>query len=382
MEVHSIMDLPDDCLIFIFQALDCGPDRESFGLTCHRWLRIQNITRRSLQFHCSLSLFNRSPSQSNIDISSYRLSRLLTRFTYLRSLSLSGCTKLPDSGLAQLQFSGHDLRALHMDCCFGITDNGISLISTSCPNLAVISLYRCNVTDAGLEALACSCLGLRDVNLAYCSLITDRGVSALSQRCRELQAVKVSSCRRISGTGFRGCSQTLAHIDAESCKLEPEGIMDIVSGKGLEYLNLSGLSWQFQADALGPIGGGVCERLKILNLRMCRTIGNESIYSIAKGCPLLEEWNLALCHEVKLQGWESIGRFCNNLERLHVNRCRNLCDRGFQALREGCRRLSALYISGSYRISGHTIELFKLHRGHVEIMEKEVMCIGPHWTSQ
>lgn len=379
MEVSSsIMDLSDDCLIFIFQALDCQADQESFGLTCRRWLHIQNITRLSLQFHCSFSLFNVNPSQSNFSVGSYHLSRLLTRFSHLQSLSLSGCTELPDSALAQLQSSGHRLRALHLDCCFGITDSGITLIGSSCPNLAVISLYRCPVTDTGLEALACSCPGLRDVNLAYCYRITDSGLRALSQGCRELRAVNISFCRNLSGIGFRGCSQTLVHVDAESCKLEPEGIMAIIGGSGLEYLNISGMSWGLGANGLCSIGGGFCKRLKIINLRMCRTIGDNSISAIAKGCPLLEEWNLALCHEVKLQGWESIGKFCNNLEILHVNRCRNLCDSGIQALRDGCRRLSILYISKAYRTSA--IELFKLQRGRVQIREEEVMFVGPDWT--
>ncbi|KAK4752599.1 hypothetical protein SAY87_021397 [Trapa incisa] len=378
MEASSIIDIPDDCLIFIFQALDCQADRESFGLTCRRWLHIQNITRLSLQFHCSFSLFNITPSQSNLSVESYHLSRLLTRFSHLQSLSLSGCTELPDSALAQLGSSGHRLQALHLDCCFGITDIGISLIGSSCPNLAVISLYRCLVTDEGLEALACSCPGLRDVNLAYCYLITDGGLRALLRGCRELRAVKISFCRHLSGIGFRDCSQTLAHVDAESCKLEPEGIMAIVSGGGLQYLNISGLSSGLRVNGLCSIGEGFCKSLKILNLRMCRTIGDESILSIAKGCPLLKEWNLALCHEVKLPGWESIGRFCNSLEVLHVNRCRNLCDRGIQALRDGCRRLCILHINRAYRTSA--IELFKLHRGRVQIREEEVMCVGPDWT--
>ncbi|GAV68400.1 hypothetical protein CFOL_v3_11903, partial [Cephalotus follicularis] len=147
-----IMHLPDDCLSFIFQRLDCRSDRESFGLTCHRWLNIQNISRRSLEFNCS--------------------------FTQL------------------------------------------------------------------------------DISL-------------------------------------------LSHTRLAS-------------------------------------------RLKFLNLRMCRTVDDESIAAIAKECPLLKEWNLALCHEVRISGWMSIGLNCHKLKKLHVNRCRNLCDRGLQALRDGCKQLSVL----------------------------------------
>lgn len=377
----SIMHLPDDCLYFIFQWLDSGSDRESFGLTCRRWLHIQNSSRQSLQFHCSLSLPNIPLlCQTSMSIKSFHLYRLLNRFRQLQSLSLSGCMDLHDSGLTQLQCYGSNLQALHLDCCFGITDNGLSLVAAGCPSLTLISLYRCNVSDVGLEILSKSCLALKDVNLSYCSHISDRGIRAISKHCCQFRAVRISYCRNVSGVGFKGCSQSLTYLEAESCKLEPEGILGILSGGGLEYLSMSSLSWCIHGDGLAAIGAGFATRLRILNFRLCRTIDDESIAAIAKGCPLLQEWNLALCHEVRISGWESIGSNCNNLERLHVNRCRNLCDKGFQALRDGCKRLSVLYINPRGRISSTSIELFKLLRGDVKIKEEEVMCIAPSWA--
>ncbi|EEF37787.1 ubiquitin-protein ligase, putative [Ricinus communis] len=377
----SIMHLSDDCLSIIFQWLDCNSDRESFGLTCRRLLDIQNINRRSLQFQCSFTIFNlTSLPQRSLFINSFHIHRLLTRFQHLHFLSLSGCTDLPDSALIPLQFYGSRLHSLHLDCCFGLTDNGLSLITSGCPYLTVISLYRCNITDIGLETLANGCSALKQINLSYCPLVSDCGLRSISQACCQLQAVKISCCREISGVGFTGCSPTLAYIDAESCNLDPKGVMGIVSGGGLEYLNVSGISWSIKGDGLAAIGSGFAARLKILNLRMCRTVGDESATAIAKGCPLLQEWNLALCHGVQISGWESIGFGCNRLEKLHVNRCRNLCDRGLQALREGCKMLSVLYLNKSCRVSSNAIELFKLYRGNVEIREEEVMCIGPART--
>ncbi|CAN1345290.1 F-box/LRR-repeat protein 12 [Linum perenne] len=374
------MHLPDDCLTMIFHKLECSSDRESFGLTCHRWLDIQNTNRKSLQFSCSFSLVHlRSSSpRATLLVNTLHIHRLLTRFQHLEHLSLSGCTELQDSDLSQLQFHGSKLDTLNLDCCFGITDSGILLIASSCPSLTAISLYRCNITDDGLQTLGSRCTSLKRINLAYCPLISDHGIRAISTGCTELEAVKMSCCREVNGTGFIGCPATLRYVDAESCKLTPEGIAGIVSGGGVECLNLSGLSWSDNGAALAPIG--LATRLKILNLRMCRTIGNESIIAIARGCPALVEWNLALCHEVKVAGWESIGRSCNKLERLHVNRCRNLCDLSLQALREGCRRLQILYISRSGGFSPTALEVFKMHRGNVEIRDEEVMCIGPDWT--
>ncbi|XP_024167148.1 F-box/LRR-repeat protein 12 [Rosa chinensis] len=377
----SIMDLPDDCLFFIFHRLDSSSDRESFGLTCHRCLRIQNLSRRSLHFECSFRQLDKpSSSHSNITINSSHVHRLLTRFQHLRSLTLSGCTHLPDSSLSHLASYGSKLHTLHLDCCFGITDHGLSVVATSCPSLQVISLYRCQITDSGLESLSNSCSTLKDVNLLYCHAISDSGLRALSQRCRQLQAVRISNCKGATGIGFQGCSSTLAYVEAESCKLAPEGISGIVSGGGIEYLNLSGLIWRSGGTGLGTIGRGFALRLRILNLRMCRTVGDESIVAIAEGCPLLEEWNLALCHEVRIVGWSSIGTNCQKLEKLHVNRCRNLCDRGLEALRNGCKQLSVLYMNGCVKITSTALEIFKCYRGDVTVEVEEKMCIGPSWS--
>ncbi|GLT94302.1 hypothetical protein SLE2022_120490 [Rubroshorea leprosula] len=377
----SIMDLSDDCLSIIFKWLDCSRDRESFGLTCHRWLNIQNLNRRSLQFECSFSILNpQTLAQTSLEINSDHLYRLLFRFQNIEYLSLSGCTKLLDSGLTHLLAYGSSLQTLCLDCCFQITDNGLSPVAIGCPSLVVVSLYRCNITDVGLEILANACLALKHVNLSWCLLISDLGLGTLSQRCRQLQAIKISNCSNVSGVGFRGCSQTLVYIDAECCNLGPEGIREIVSGGGVEFLNISGLNW-LHGNEMAAIGNGFAARLTILNLRMCRSIGDESIIAISKGCPLLQEWNLALCHGVRFPGWESIGSNCHNLEKLHVSRCRNLCDRGLQALRDGCRRLSVLYMLRNIKLSDTAVELFKLYRSDVRIKGVEEMFIGPDWTA-
>ncbi|CAL1407941.1 unnamed protein product [Linum trigynum] len=374
-----IIHLPDDCLSIIFQKLDSSTDRESFGLTCHPWLKIQNTNRKSLQFSSSFTIVQLySSSRATLLESSYHVHRLLTRFQHLEHVSLTGCTDLLDSGLNLLQLHDSRLLSLILDCCFGITDLGLSLIATSCPSLTDISFYRCNITDDGLQALANGCLGLKRINLSYCANISDHGLRALCKNCCEILAVKISWCKGVSGKGFKGCSSTLCYIDAENCNLEPEGISCIVSGGGIEYLNLHGLN--IHGGALAEIGSGFASKLKIPNLRLCRTLGDESIMAIARGCPLLKELNLALCNEVRLAGWEAIGANCNELETLHANRCRNLCDLGLQGLRQGCKKLKVLYISRGSRLTSTALEVFTMVRDGVKVKHKEVICIGPDWT--
>ncbi|KAL5062329.1 hypothetical protein RYX36_024066 [Vicia faba] len=294
------------------------------------------------------------------------------RFQHLESLSLCGCTELNDSGLTRLLSYGLNLQKLNLDCCLKVTDYGLSLVASGCPSLTSISLYRCiNISDDGLETLATACLSLKCINLSYCSQISDKGLKALTQRCRQLQAVNISHCESIRGVGFKGCSKSLTHVEAWSCKLNPEGVTGIISGGGIEYLDVSCLSWYPLGDTL--LGIRLSSNLKVLNFRMCRSVSDTSIVAIAMGCTLLEEWNLALCHEVRISGWQVVGLYCQNLKRLHVNRCRNLNDNGLQALRDGCRSLSVLYLNGCVHVTPFALELFKSHRANVCIKDEELL---------
>ncbi|ONK57869.1 uncharacterized protein A4U43_C09F5040 [Asparagus officinalis] len=366
----SDINLSNDCLLNIYEKIQGSRDRNSFGLTCRHWLQVQNLAVKSLIFH-----FSDNPKVYRL-YASY-LPRLLTRFPNLSSISVAGCTELPDSELIRIRDCGSKLRSLALYCCFGITDNGLSLVSAGCPNLVSVTLYRCNITDPGLESLATSCHSLENLNLSYCTLITDHGISILSRECNKLHAVMISYCRSITGTGFRGCSPTLSYLEADSCVLSPEGLSGVVRGGGLEYLNLSNLRYWNGVDGLGAIGDGFATSLRFLNLRMCRFVSDDSVVAIAKGCPLLEEWSLAVCHEVRTTGWAAIGSDCKSLKVLHVNRCRNFCDRGLQSLRDGCSQLRLLYMHGCRRVSCLGFEIFSMLRQDVEVRNDERMSVGP-----
>ncbi|PWA44833.1 F-box domain, Leucine-rich repeat domain, L domain-like protein [Artemisia annua] len=64
------------------------------------------------------------------------------------------------------------------------------------------------------------------------------GIRSLNQNCRQLRSLNISSCDRVNGEGFKGFS-TLACLEAYNCEFY--SMKDVVSGGGLEYLNLSGL---------------------------------------------------------------------------------------------------------------------------------------------
>ncbi|KAK3119884.1 hypothetical protein QOZ80_9AG0677150 [Eleusine coracana subsp. coracana] len=362
---NCISYLSEDCLLSIFNKLECESDRNSFALTCKNWFKIRNIGRKSLTFHCS---FNPTVDREN----SKCLPNILARCPYLKRISLAGLRELPDN----LAMSGSSLRSLSLYCCSGMTDAGLAQVAIGCPNLVIVELQTCfNITDSGLESLSKGCHALKSLNVASCMEISDRGISAVFSNCSNICTIIITSCRRVSGSGFRGCPSTLRYLEAESCMLSPDGLLDVASNSRLEYLNLHKLGSLCGLDGLGSLC--FAKYLRFLNLRMCRYLTDSSVMAIASGCPLIEEWSLAVCHGVHLPGWSSIGLYCNSLRVLHVNRCRNICDQGLLALGDGCSRLEVLHMNGCVKITRGGVALFTLARLNVNLRVDEVMSVGP-----
>jgi len=361
--------LSDDCLLSIFNKLGSESDRNAFGLTCKSWFKVRNVARKSLVFHFS---YNPKVYKEHAQC----LPKIWARSPYLKVISLAGLTELPDSALYEVGASGTSLMSLSLYCCSGITDDGLTQVSFGCPNLVLVELYRCiNITDLGLESLSQGCHALKSLNLGYCAAISDRGIGSIFRNCRNISALIISYCRGVSGVGFTGCPSTLSYLEAESCMISPEGMLDIVSGGGLEYLNFYNLRSSAGLDGLGRVSS--LTKLRFLNLRMCRYLTDDSVVAIASACPLIEEWSLAVCHGVRLPGWTAIGLYSNKLRILHVNRCRNICDQGLQALKDGCMCLEVLHIHGCGKITNNGLALFSIARPSVKQMVDEAMSIGP-----
>ena len=66
----------------------------------------------------------------------------------------------------------------------------------------------------------------------------------------------------------------------------------MLSGGGLEYLNLANIIC-IGDNGLAAIGLGFAANFKILDFNRSRFVMDDVVLSIAKGCPLLQEWNLS-----------------------------------------------------------------------------------------
>nr|XP_043638304.1 F-box/LRR-repeat protein 12-like [Erigeron canadensis] len=373
-----ITHLRDEDLCLIFDKLYKTCDRESFGLTCRRFLEIQNSNSKCLELGRSSW-----PKRTRViydGTDPLILDKLLNRFRNVESLSFTHCDKLSDSDLTRLQEYGSKLQSLSLSYCRLVTDIGLTSVASGCPFLSIISLRECSISDHGLEILTKSCKSLTEVNLNGCSSITDKGILSLNQNCREIRAISIAGCKEIRGVGFKGISPTLIILEANSCDFDLAGVTGIISGGGLKYLNLS-YSYK-REQGLAILVSGSASNLRILDLMRCNFVDDAAIESISKGCPLLEEWNLSFCDEIGISGWESIGLNCHNLEIIYVHGCKKLCDKGLLALGNGCERLSKVYMNTKYgkNITRSGKLMFKTQRPDVKIEQEISMKTNfPFW---
>ncbi|GJT69006.1 leucine-rich repeat domain, L domain-like protein, partial [Tanacetum coccineum] len=330
----SRQSLPDDCFYLIFEKIDNKNDRDSFGLTCHKFLEIQNSCSKHLALSWSSHQLD---SACGTDYQDSYILKLLNRFNHIESLSFSNLVKLSDSRLTKFNKYLFRLHSLDLSYCRNVTDEGLASIASSLHLLLVISLYRClNVTDKGLKILTKSCKNLKKVDIGGCSMITDSGIRYLNRNCRRLRALSISyNYNTFHGVSFQGFSKTLASLEASSCVFDFTDVNSILNGSGLKYLNLSFPNLRkpnLGKHILGAEGlGGLGANIKILDFCHSSQVDDDDIVKISKGCPLLQEWNLSCCDKIELRGWDSIGSYCQNLKILHVFKCPSFLSHGLIA---------------------------------------------------
>ncbi|KAI3635835.1 hypothetical protein MIR68_006473 [Amoeboaphelidium protococcarum] len=165
------------------------------------------------------------------DITEHSLCPLLMQMKYLRCINLKGCkqvgdsvlrtiatycshierlrlagTKITDDGLKWISQSAiTSLQYLDLNCCNGISDQGIIAVVQSQSELRWIDLTRQSkhksaalLTDASILAVAQNCPRLELLDLSYCSQITDAPLIALTENCQRLKSLSLKGLNLIT----------------------------------------------------------------------------------------------------------------------------------------------------------------------------------------
>ncbi|XP_076261189.1 uncharacterized protein LOC143197030 [Rhynchophorus ferrugineus] len=165
--------------------------------------RCIQITDAGLKFVPSFCSGLRELSVSDCsNVTDFGLYELAKLGPTLRYLSVAKCDQVSDAGLKVIARKCYKLRYLNARGCEAVSDDAITVLARSCTRLRALDIGKCDVSDAGLRALAECCPNLKKLSLRNCELVTDRGVQCVAYYCRGLQQLNIQDCQ-ISLEGYR-----------------------------------------------------------------------------------------------------------------------------------------------------------------------------------
>ncbi|CAH8585765.1 unnamed protein product [Schistosoma rodhaini] len=263
----------------------------------------------------------------------------------LTTLSLESCSRIDDAGLEMLS-SCSNLTCLDVSWC-SVGDRGLTAIARGCKSLQRFRAIGCQeITSRGVEQLARHCHGLLLLNLNYCGQgVTDEAMVHLSIGCPDLRVLAISHCP-ITDQGLRAIAGTLspaaaaAIVGQATSTSQQNGIpliLPVVTSNG--SVNHQDASSPNNNDNHGD------RNSTVNNNRRQKTNDSNKTTLNPVGCVSLTTLEVARCSAITDIGLSAIARVCNKLEKLDLEDCALVTDSTLAQLAVHCPRLNTLVLS-------------------------------------
>lgn len=279
----------------------------------------------------------------------------------LEKVDFSHNELVTDEGLFSLASNCHRLRAVHLNCCFRITDVGLSSLlmatqrkagssiggignGTACSQLTELGLKRLVDIDKALNVLL------------YASEDTDPGIPHIQKvNAKSLSNVPADTWTQLLAPSLLTVLELkLGETAVDFAAIVEQGLAG--DSEGVCNLKVLDLSWNDEVDE-----DSVCQvverspQLETLKLRACETLGTRAVIAAALSCLNLKKINVARCNHVSDAAVVALAQHCSRLR--DVNVAWSDCGvAGAAALLGMCRELTHLSISGCKTITQEGIE--------------------------
>ncbi|KAH8872449.1 F-box/LRR-repeat protein [Schistosoma japonicum] len=263
----------------------------------------------------------------------------------LTTLSLESCSRVDDTGLEMLSWCSN-LTCLDVSWC-SVGDRGLTAIAKGCKNLQRFRAVGCQeITSRGVEQLARHCHSLLLLNLNYCGQgVTDEAMVHLSIGCPDLRVLAVSHCS-ITDQGLRAIAGTLspgaaaAIVGQATSNSQQNGIpliLPVVTSNGnANHQDASSANNTADNNNYGDLSA---------NGRLQKGSDSNKTLLVPVGCVSLTTLEVARCSAITDIGLSAIARVCNKLEKLDLEDCALVTDSTLAQLAVHCPRLNTLVLS-------------------------------------
>ncbi|CAL8091215.1 unnamed protein product [Calicophoron daubneyi] len=278
----------------------------------------------------------------------------------LTTLLLESCSRIDDTGMELLSWCSN-LTVLDVSWCT-VGDRGLGAIARGCKGLQRFRAVGCReITSRGVEQLAQRCHGLLLLNLNYCGQgITDEAMVHLATGCPDLRVLAVSHCV-ITDMGLRALAGTLSPsaaasilgqnggqnrnalsmivpsqqpmVNGDANRRSSTGNGEVTGGGGGDQGN--GNISRRRSPPRAPIVPVGCVNLTTLEIARCSAVTDIGLTAIARVCTKLEKLDLEDCGLVTDSTLAQLAVHCPRLNNLILSHCDQITDDGIARLAEG-----------------------------------------------
>ena len=330
--------LPSELILEIFKFLHTAKDLHSCLLTCQTWCACSvEMLWYKPQLYTAPSMIKFLPIIRKEGLS-------FDYPSFIRRLNLSYlCEQIADAILMKLQRCKR-LERLTLLGCKRVTDRGLADILSHNTGLIALDISGLDqVTDLSVLVAASRNKNLQGLNLTDCRNITDDAIVEIAQQCRNLRRIKLNNCIGIKDKSVQALadySEYLLEIDLDHCHqvTSPAIANLIVSCAELRELRLN-MCTQLNDSCFTGLQRDRYMNLRSLDLTGCSRITDDSVLAIVTAAPKLRTLVLAKCPNITDRGAVQIARLGKHIHFLHLGHCNQLTDRCVGFLAKYCNRL-------------------------------------------
>lgn len=244
-----------------------------------------------------------------VDITSSVIQRLSSRTGgFLNTLILKGCRTVTDDSLSMLAKSCPNLAVLNLEDCVKLSDLTCVSIAKYCPSIVNLNLTGLKITDTSLNALSSSpqlTSRLQHLNVNFCDKLTASGLISLLLPTPETTITS-------NGDG------NLSSHEQVSNDIQLNNHEQSVMNNGWNNINGNTISFYKKNSLKKPFSS-----LKTFSAKMAvQLITNESITELVKNATSsLQSLVLTGCTNLTDDGVTAIGANCPNLIILTLSQC-------------------------------------------------------------
>ena len=263
-----------------------------------------------------------------------------------------------------------------------------------CPNIQVLDLNNCGVTDCAVVAIAQGCSQLVHLDIRWCFGVSDASGVVLAHKCTKLTHLYVTCCNLTDETIAEVAhNRTLTHVDVRFCPVTHKSVIELACKCDLVELHLCAFrpsrstSDMTMLASLCPrlthLSGRTtdadiadvstfCTELVHLDVTMSHYLTDEGISALVSGRASLQYLEMRACdaltelsvvrvaeryasslthldiseckYAITIEAIKAVAFYCTNLLCLSISECSNVNDDFMHILSRRCPKLRELDI--------------------------------------